>query len=72
MELLSNAQLVALDWAGYYALPEVDQLVWEQRADALNQLMLYQVNLKNKLPRRIYVWLIPKGTIPLIHPISNQ
>ena len=24
------------------------------------------------MPRRIYVWLIPKGTTPLIHPILNQ
>ena len=29
MELLSNAQPVALDWAGYCALPEANQLVWE-------------------------------------------
>ena len=48
MELFSNAHSVALDWAGYYALPEVDQLVWEQKADALNQSMLYLMNSKNE------------------------
>ena len=40
MELLRNALLVLLDWAGCYALPEADQLVWELRANALNQSML--------------------------------
>ena len=48
MELLSNAQPVALDWAGYCALPEANQLVWERKADALNQPMLYLMNSKNK------------------------
>ena len=24
------------------------------------------------MSRRIYVWRIPKGTTPVIHPISNQ
>ena len=47
MELLSKAP-VPLDWAGYCALSEEDQLVWELRADALNQAMLYLMNLKNK------------------------
>ena len=47
MELLSNA-LVPLDWAGYCALPEEDQLVWEVRDNALNQTMLYLLNLKSK------------------------
>ena len=47
MELLSKA-LVPLDWDGYFALPEEDQLVWEARADALNQAMLYLMNSKNK------------------------
>ena len=47
MELLSNAQ-VPLDWAGYCALPEEDQLVWELRANPLNQSMLYLVNSKNE------------------------
>ena len=47
MELLSKAP-VLLDWTGNYALPKADQLVWEQRADALNQSMLYLMNLKNK------------------------
>ena len=30
MELLSNSQPTALDWAGYCALPEAEQLAWEQ------------------------------------------
>ena len=48
MELLSNALPAPLDWAGYCALPEANQLVWELRADALNQSMLYLMNLKNE------------------------
>ena len=47
MELLSKAP-APLDWAGYCALPEANQLVWELRADALNQSMIYQTNLKNE------------------------
>ena len=48
MELLSNEYPAALDWAGYCALPKANQLVWEQRTDALNQSMLYLMNSKNK------------------------
>ena len=47
MDILSKAE-VPLDWAGYCALPEEDQLVWELRADPLNQAMLYLMNLKNE------------------------
>ena len=47
MKLLSNAP-VPLDWAGYCALSEEDQLVWKLRADVLNWLMLYLIKLKNK------------------------
>ena len=47
MELLSKT-LAPLDWAGYCALPETDQLVWELRTDALNQSILYLMNSKNK------------------------
>ena len=47
MALLSKV-LVPLDWTGYCALPEADQLVWELRANALNQPMLYLMNSKNK------------------------
>ena len=44
MELLSRTQPAALDWAGYCALPADEKLVWEQRAAALNQSMLYLMN----------------------------
>ena len=47
MEILSKAT-VSLDWAGYCALSEEDQFVRELRADALNQSMLYLMNLKNE------------------------
>ena len=56
MELLSKAP-DPLDWAGYCALPEEDQLMWEGRADALNQAMLYLMNLmnlKNKNAKKVY------------------
>ena len=45
--LLSKAEPV-LDWNGYYALPEEEQLVWKQRANALNQSIIYLMNSKNK------------------------
>ena len=48
MELLNRAEPVALDWAGYCALTPDQQVVWELRANALNQSMLYLMNLKNK------------------------
>ena len=44
MELLSRVQPVALDWAGYWALTPDEKLVWEQRADELNQSMLFLMN----------------------------
>ena len=45
--LLSKAE-PPLDWDGYCTLPEENQLVWEQRADTLNQAMIYLMNSKNK------------------------
>ena len=47
-ELLSKAQPIALDWAAYCALPVNKQLVWEVRADELNQAMFFLMNLKNQ------------------------
>ena len=47
MEILSKTE-VPLDWAGYCALSEEDQPVWELKADALNQAMLYFMNSKNE------------------------
>ena len=37
-----------LDWAAYCALTPPKQLVWEQRGDELNQVMLYLMDSKNK------------------------
>ena len=48
IELLSNTHPVVLDQTGYCALPEADQLVWELRANALNQPMLCLMIPKNK------------------------
>ena len=48
MELLSHAHLTPLAWAGYCALPQAHQLMWEQRVNALNQSMLYLMNSKNE------------------------
>ena len=47
MELLSKV-LVPLGWAGYCTLLEENQLMWEARAVALNQTMLYLMNSKNE------------------------
>ena len=52
IELLSRAQSAALDWAGYCTLTPDQQLVWDQRANELNQSMLYLINLKNKLVKK--------------------
>ena len=51
MELLSKAT-DPLDWAGYCALSEEDQLVWEDRANALNQTMLKLMKSKNENARK--------------------
>ena len=40
MEPLSKVQPIALDWAAYCALPADKKLVWEQKADELNQSIL--------------------------------
>ena len=71
-ELLSRAQPAALDWAGYCMLPPDEQLVWEQRADALNQSMFYLMNSKNEIAKKDLRLVYSQGTIPLVHPISNQ
>ena len=52
MEVLSKAQPSALDWAAYYALTAYQQLVWELRADELNQTMLFLMNSKNKTAKK--------------------
>ena len=49
--LLSKAEPL-LDWDGYCALPEENRLVWEKRADALNQAMIYVMNSKNKTAKK--------------------
>ena len=52
MELLSKAQPTALDWAVYCALPADEQLMWEQKANELNQSMLFLMNSKNKTAKK--------------------
>ena len=61
MELLSNAHLAALDWAGYCALPEANQLVLELRANALKQSMLYLMNSKNENAKKGLRLVYSKG-----------
>ena len=51
MELLSKVQ-PPLDWAAYYTLTVVQQLVWELRADELDQTMLFLMNSKNKTAKK--------------------
>ena len=51
MELLTIAQ-PALEWAAYCALIADQQLVWELRANALNQAMIFLVNSKNKTTKK--------------------
>ena len=47
MYLLNKAE-TTLNWDDYCALSKEDRLVWEQRADALNQSMIYLMNSKNE------------------------
>ena len=70
IELLSNAE--PLDWAGYCALPEVDQLVWELRADTLNQSMFYLMNAKNKNAKKDLCLVYSQENNTAYHPMSNQ
>ena len=51
MELLTNAQS-AFDWAAYCVLTADQQLVWELRADTLNQAMHFLMNLKNETAKK--------------------
>ena len=60
MMALLGAVVPVLDWARYCGLTPDKQLVWEERGNELNKAMLYLMNLKPKIPRRIYVWLILK------------
>ena len=52
MELLSKAQPRAFNWTVYCALPADQQLVWELRANELNEATLFLMNSKNKTARR--------------------
>ena len=52
VELPSNAQPSALDWAAYYTLPADKQLVWERRANELNQAILFLMNSKNETAKK--------------------
>ena len=49
--LLSNAE-TSLDRDVYCALPAEGQLAWEQRADALNQSIIYLMNSKNEIAKK--------------------
>ena len=51
MHLLSNAE-TPLDWDTYCALSAEEQIVWELRADALNQSMIYLMNSKNEIAKK--------------------
>ena len=56
MLLLSNAKPNALDWDRYCALPSEGQVVWETRAGALNQAIIFIMNSKNKIAKKD-LWL---------------
>ena len=52
MRPLSKAQPTAIDWAAYCALPVNKQLVWEQKANELNEAMLFLMNSKNETAKK--------------------
>ena len=49
--LLSKAE-PPLTWDQYCAMPEENRLMWEQKADALNQAMIYVMNSKNETAKK--------------------
>ena len=61
MHLLSSAEPNALDWDGYYALPAEARLVWERRADALTQGMIFIMNSKNEIAKKDLQLAYPQG-----------
>ena len=57
-----KAEVPVLDWAPYTycALPVVEQLVWEERGDALTKSMLFLMYSKNNKAQKEQIWLIHK------------
>ena len=47
LEYLLQAETLALDWDHYCGLGAPAQLVWEEKADALNKAMLLLLNSKD-------------------------
>ena len=45
--IFAATKATALDRTAYYALTADQQLVWELRADALNQALLFLMNSRN-------------------------
>ena len=60
MHLFSNAE-TPLDRDVYCALPEEEGLAWEQRADALNQSMIYLINVKKEIAKKDLRLAYPQG-----------
>ena len=60
MHLLSKAE-TSLDWDEYCALLEEEKLVWEQKADALNQSIIYLMNSKNENAKKDLHLAYPQG-----------
>ena len=52
MHGLSSAEPNTSDWDGYCALLAEEQLVWETRADTLNQAMIFVMNSKNEIAKK--------------------
>ena len=46
MELL-RAERQTVDWAGFCAMPVAEQIIWEEKSDAITKAMLLLMNLKN-------------------------
>ena len=55
-----------------YALPAEGQLVWELRADALNQSIIYLMNSKNEIAKKDLQLTFHKGTTPHIQQIQKR
>ena len=68
--LLSKAE-PALDRNDYCALPEEDRLVWEQRADTLNQSMIYLMSSKNENAKKDLLLAYSQGNYT-VYPLDIE
>ena len=68
MMALLGAVAPAIDWAGYCALTPDKKIVWEERGNELNMVMLYLMNLKNEHTKKNLCLVYSKGNLTAYPP----